>query len=151
MKDFYIHIRLVQFVYILLLGGCSSYGPVNIQLPAQSINTDTPAGLARVIFFNTSDQSFAGLPFAGNIQLAISGDWYPDIDKNSYLQLFLKPGEYDVKLQHTDSFAFTDSYDLVVGNDTVYVNIFRRMFSNELVVVDELPLDFEKKFKRLYP
>ena len=108
-----------------------------------------PAGLIRVIFFNTTNPSFLGHPTGlnGSVQLALNGKWCPNIEKLSYLQLYLEPGKYEVTLEHTDPFAYKDVYELIVGGEPDYVRIFRRIASNGFEVVDELPGNFEKNFK----
>jgi len=70
----------------------------------------------------------------------------PIITHSRYLQLFLDPGIYVVRLQHVDIFAFTDEYTLTVNRNAVYVKIFRRPGSNKLEFADKLPVDFTEKF-----
>jgi hypothetical protein len=65
--------------------------------------------------------------------------------------VFTEPGKHEVTLEHADPLAYREVYELMAGSDPVYVKIFRRVASNGLEVVDEMPGNFGKTFMEYSP
>jgi len=142
-------------IFILVIASVMGCGSINyrdrIDLPPQNIGIDVPHGTSRIIVFNATESSWVtGGPIA-TIQIEINGKYAASISGSHYLQLFLKPGDHSIKLEHSDPFAFTDNYTLSVGNAPLYVKIIRKSGNNKLEIVDELPLGFTDNYKRYIP
>ena len=143
-----------KVLLILLISSVVGCGTINyrdrIVLPAQDIGIDEPHGKTRIIIFNETEPSWKTNATAG-MNFEINGKYATAISASHYLQLFLEPGDYLIKLEHIDILTFTDNFQLNVGNDPLYVKITRQAFSNKLDIVKELPLGFSNNYKAAAP
>jgi len=135
--------------FVLLMVSVVGCGTINyrdrIDLPAQNIDVALPHGKTRVIVFNATEPSWKTGAFAA-IQVAINGKYAATVRESSYVQLFLDPGEYAIKLEFVDALTFTDHFNLNLGNEPLYIKITREHFASHLEVVAELPHDFTESY-----
>jgi hypothetical protein len=69
-------------------------------IPSQDIAGAVPDGLSRVVLFNTSNRL---LYFeSGPIRIQLDGQQLPSIWLDHYVQAFVEPGTYELKLEHYD-------------------------------------------------
>ena len=118
-------------------------GP-RLALPPQRISTPVPAGYVRVVLFN---DTLEGLNWTtGTMRIQIDGRTAPSLYLNHYAQLFLKPGRYDLMLEHWDLFQFTDRYPVEITAPESFFRVWTTPFGNEYERVEALPPDFESHF-----
>lgn len=138
-----------KFFSILLMVSIAGCGTMDYRnravLPAQNIDADPPHGKSRVVVFNATEPSWKTGAFAA-IAVEINGQYAATLRESSYVQLFLEPGEYAVKLEFSDTLTFTDRFDLKVGVDPLYVRITRESFASDLEIVRQLPLEFSDNY-----
>jgi major membrane immunogen (membrane-anchored lipoprotein) len=138
---------VASFVFVVLLSGCASIDHYRGPYPNQDISSPTPEGLTRVVFFNSDDHGW----FSGQVQIEINGHAGPLINKFRYFQTFLPPGTHSLKTEHIDSLAWTDTHEITVGRTDLFVKISRRLTGQDVLVVNDLPLDFEVKYRAVRP
>lgn len=127
----------------LLLACATPEGP-RLPLPPQNVSTPVPAGYVRVVFFN---DTFEALNWAtGTIRIQIDGHTAPSLYLNHYAQLFLKPGEYELMLEHWDIVTFTDHYKIEIVQPESFIRVWTTPLGNKYEFVDSLPSDFESRF-----
>ena len=132
------------FAAALLLGCRTPDGP-RFPLPAQDVSAPIPDGMVRVVFFNTSNHA---LYFeSGHIRIQLDGNQIPTIWLDRYVQVYAEPGEHQLLLEHLDVFMFTDQYTVSFEGPEVFLEVFNNITSTKYKQVDELPPDFDSRFK----
>jgi hypothetical protein len=139
--------QITVFVIAVLLSGCAS-----IELPSsfnttQDIHAAPDTGTSRVIFFNPISDMGRKFNMNMGVKIEIDGQAGPYIQHSNYFQAFLSKGEHVIKLEHVDTFAFSDTYKIVAGDKDLYVKVSRKLFGNELEILDKLPTEFEQDYK----
>lgn len=82
------------------------------------------------------------------VKIEIDGQAGPYIQHSQYFQAFLSSGGHVIKLEHVDTVAFSDTYKIVVNDDSdLHIKVSRKLFGNELEIVDKLPNEFEQDYK----
>jgi hypothetical protein len=110
------------------------------------LRTNVPDGYTRVVFFNDSIEA---LYFeSGNIRIQLNGQTAPSLYLNHYAQLFLRPGDYELLLEHFDLFTFTDRYKITIAGQQVLIRLWCRPISTKYEIVEKLPDNFEVNFVR---
>lgn len=145
--------RILVALGFVLLAGCASIGPSKMPNINQDIHASTPEGMTRVIFFNPVSEWGKRLNLNIGVKIEIDGNAGPYIQHSHYFQVFLSSGTHVVKLEHVDPFAFSDTYEIEVGRSDLFVKVFRKWAGNELLIMDQLPADFEREFQsaKSYP
>jgi hypothetical protein len=97
-----------------------------------------------VVFLN---DTFEGLNWAtGTIRIQIDGQTAPSLYLNHYAQLFLKPGEYELVLEHWDLVTFTDRYRIAIAPPEAFLRLWTTPLGNRYELLKALPPDFEARF-----
>ena len=117
-----------------------------IPLPPQSIDTPVPAGLARVVFFN-GPQGGTTIDGADKVNIIIDGRGLASLRKWQFVQVFLAPGTYEVKLEHLDIGTFGSGHLLDVEAGDNWVKAYSTLTSNRLERIDQQPDRFIEKYR----
>jgi hypothetical protein len=132
---------------ILLFTGCPLPTVVTeYNLPIQNLSMKPDKGLSRVVFFNTSNALMYGVDQTGRITIKINDKGLATLDIDSYVQIFLEKGEYDIYLAHRDFILFENKYKLIIDKDELFVEVFAEPVSNNYKLVEQLPADFSRRF-----
>jgi len=137
----------------VLLSAVLLYGCASIEFPSsfnttQDIHAATDKGTSRVIFFNPISDMGRKFNMNMGVKIEIDGQAGPYIQHSHYFQAFLSSGGHAIKLEHVDPVAFSDTYKIVVNDDNdLYIKVSRKLFRNELEIVDKLPNKFEQDYK----
>ena len=143
-------ISLALGMFLLAGSGCASIGPYRSATPNQDIHAAAPDGMTRVIFYNPVYSGLLKLNMG--VKIEINGHAGPFIQHSHYFQVFLPPGTHVVKLEHVDPFAFSNTYEIEVGRTDLFVKVGRKFAGNVLLIMDQLPTDFEQLFRpAVYP
>jgi len=136
---------LVGVLLALVSSGCKTPDGPRLALPDQTTSAPLPAGYVRVVVFN---DTFEAMNFdnSGVMRIQIDGQTAPSLYLRHYAQLFLKPGEHQLLLEHFDLFLFTDKFRLKVEPPATFVRIWTTPFGNRFEVVPELPANFHTRF-----
>jgi hypothetical protein len=98
----------------------------------------------RVVLFNDTIEA---LNYAtGTMRIQLNGQSVPSLYLNHYVQLFLKPGEYELMLEHWDLFQFTDRFAIAIVEPAAYLRLWTTPFGNNFEALHELPNDFDSEF-----
>jgi hypothetical protein len=128
----------------LISAACKTPEGPRLALPPQDLSTPVPAGYVRVVFFN---DTFEPLNYAtGTIRIQIDGKTAPSLYLNHYAQLFLKPGQHEVMLEHWDLFTFTDRYQVEIQPPEAYFRVWTTPLGNKYEHLESLPPDFRTRF-----
>jgi hypothetical protein len=128
----------------MLSQACTTAEGPRLPLPPQGVSTPVPAGYVRVVFFN---DTFEALNWAtGTIRIQINGQTAPSLYLNHYAQLFLRPGKYELMLEHWDVFKFTDRFQVEITPPESVFRVWTTPLGNKYEILETLPPDFESRF-----
>ena len=139
--------QVTVFLFTILLYGCASIESPSSFNTIQDIHVTPDTGTSRVIFFNPISKMGKKFNVNMGVRIEIDGQAGPYIQHSQYFQAFLSRGGHVIKLEHTDPVAFSDTYNIVVNDNDLYIKVSRKLFGNELEIVDQLPNEFEQDFK----
>jgi hypothetical protein len=140
--------QVTVFLSTVLLCSCATIGFPSSFTTTQDIHAATDKGTSRVIFFNPVSDMGRKFNLNMGVRIEIDGQAGPYIQHSHYFQAFLSSGGHVIKLEHIDPVAFSDTYKIVVNEDNdLYIKVSRKLFGNELEIVDELPNGFEQDYK----
>lgn len=135
---------LLIFGLSLGLVSCRSPDGPRHPLPNQSFLATPPDGLSRVVLFNTSNRA---LYFeSGPIRIQLNGRQLPSIWLDHYVQAFVEPGEYELKLEHYDVFFWKGTHLIQVDAPEVFLEVYNLPTTTKYRRVDQLPDDFHSRF-----
>jgi hypothetical protein len=136
--------RLVVLALSLtaLLAACRTPDGPRVPLPDQGLETSTPEGMVRVVFFNTSNPVL--YPTSGSVRIQVDGQTLPTLHHDRYTQVFLPPGRHDLLLEHWDMVVFTSRYSIEIAEPAAFFAVFSRPVSTGYEQVPELPADFTR-------
>jgi hypothetical protein len=141
----------VVMLALLTLAGCPTPTVLTeYELPSQDMRSRSEEGLARVVFFNASNELLFGLDQSGFVAIKINNKGLATLKIGSYVQIFLDKGEYDLYLAHQDMILFENNYKLAVDKDEVFVKVFAEAVSTNYKIVDRLPANFSQKYQPAY-
>jgi hypothetical protein len=130
---------------VLCFGACRTPDGPRHPIPQQTLSEASPQGSSKVIFFNTSNHF---LYFeSGMIRIKLNGDQLPTLNLDRYIQVFVEPGTYVLKLEHFDLFMWKGTHSLTVDSLEVFVEVYNSLFSTKFRRVDALPENFRERFK----
>ncbi|MBK7948444.1 MAG: PEGA domain-containing protein [Deltaproteobacteria bacterium] len=114
--------------------------PVRVALEAGTDDDGENPSLTRIAFFNVTPVHAVG----GRALIAVELDdlLAGTIERNRSLELDVEPGAYRLRLRHRDLFLYEDEYELVVGDEPMYIEVFSRMLSTRFQQVDRPPDGF---------
>ena len=136
---------LLGLLAAVILLACRTPDGPRLPLPAQDVSASIPDGLARVVFFNTSNHALYWE--SGHIRIQLNGNQVPTVWLDEYVQVYVEPGEYQLLLEHLDVFMFTDMYTLKVDDPEVFLEVYNGITSTNYKRVGDLPSDFHSRFK----
>ena len=125
--------------------GCQTPDGPRLGLPDQRLDVPAPSGLARVVFFNTSNKAL--YPASGFVRIQLNGSTIPTVNHDRYTQIFLEPGEYDLLLQHVDLVTFTSKYRITVDGPDLFIAAYSQLVSTGFKVHKQLPARFEQHWR----
>jgi len=132
------------FLAALCLFACRTPDGPRYPIPSQNLAEAIPEGSSKVTFFNTSNHFLYWE--SGMIRIKIDGDQLPTLNLDRYIQTFVEPGTYEIRLEHFDLFMWKGTHELMVDAPEVYVEVFNSLISTEMRRVDSLPDDFGERF-----
>lgn len=139
------HRWILGLLVALTVVGCKTPEGPRIPLPPQDVTTSAPAGLVRVVFYNTSIDALNWA--TGTVRIQVDGRTAPSLYLNHYAQVFLEPGPHELLLAHWDMFEFTDRYTITLAGREAFFEVYTTPFGTKYRQVDALPPDFMRRFK----
>ncbi len=127
-------------IAILFLAGCSTVTP-SVTLPSQDLSALPSEGATKIVFFNTSNPVLYG-DGSWKIGIKIDGKGIENLHLKRYAQIFLTPGNYKLELSHKDLFTFRDEYDITIGKQPAYFEVYNGLVSTKYKIHSELPDNF---------
>jgi hypothetical protein len=138
------HALLSSLFLTMLLQACATPELARLPLPPQAVSTPVPTGYIRVVIFN---DTFEALNWAtGTMRIQFDGHSAPSLYLNHYAQLFLKPGSYELMLEHWDVVTFTDRFQVEISRPECFIRVWTTPLGNRYEFVDSLPANFESRF-----
>lgn len=129
----------------LLCVACKTPDGPRYPIPIQDLAEVAPEGLSRIVLFNTSNRL---LYFeSGPIRIQLNGEQLPSIWLDHYIQAFVEPGEYELRLEHFDMFFWKGAYSIDIAAPEVYLEVFNSPTSTKYRRVERLPDDFHSRFE----
>jgi len=129
---------------VLFAASCSTVEGPRIPLQSQDIAAPIPAGLVRVVFFNTSNRA---LFFeSGWIRIRLDGRTVPTLWLDEYTQILIEPGDHLLLLEHFDLFQFTDTYTVTFSGTEMFLEVWCTPISTKFRQVEALPAEFSQRF-----
>ena len=142
MKRLLLSVGMLATAFLLI--ACKTPEGPRLALPSQDVSTPVPPGYVRVVFFN---DTLEALNWAtGTIRIQVDGQTAPSLYLNHYAQLFLRPGEYELMLEHWDVFKFTDRYRVQIAEPGMFFRVWCTPFATKYEVLKTLPPHFESHF-----
>ena len=136
-------------ITLILVSGCATVLP-ETPLPSQYFSAPIEKNKTRVVFHNTSNKILY-MDASSLIGVKVDGKGVANIGFDQYVQIDLIPGKHLLELSHFDAVTFRDSYDFIVKNQTMYVEVFNGIVSTKYKSLIEKPASFEKDFKPYDP
>ncbi len=134
--------------FVLLISSCS-LAPVKnqIKLPAQKLSADNiPKGKSRLVIFNNASFLMHGMDNSADLNISLDGKGLVQLEINKYVILDLNKGAHTFKLVHRDMVLFESEHKVNLRKSLNYIQISPTVSSNELNIVDTLPVDFNKNY-----
>ena len=113
----------------------------------QHLAAPVPAGLSRVVVFNSSNSVLYGLDHSGRMHVVIDSRTLGSLDPGEYAQVFLPPGRHDVALRHRDMIWFETEHPVLIDRPARYLNIGCEPTSQRFDALDEPPPEFTRKYR----
>jgi hypothetical protein len=140
------------FIFVLLsLCSCGIHTiKPEFNLPDQNLHSNIDKNKTRVIFFNDSNMVIYGLDGSGKINVKLNGKALGSLKIHNYVQIYLDGGSYDLILAHWDMVTFESKYQINIGGDNVYIQVYSQPTSTAYQLVSELPEKFAQKYTPIY-
>jgi hypothetical protein len=122
-----------------------------LTLPLQDISAPIPPGYVRVIFFNDESVLRPGSNGkqhcnASVIRIKLDGKVSPNLYTSSYVQLFLKPGKYELQLERWFLATLTDQYRVEIQEPKAYFRVWSTLIGTNYEKVEAVPLTSRRPF-----
>lgn len=96
----------------------------------------------KVVLFNSSEW------VRSNVGITLKGNFAANVEPKKYSIIYLAPGQYDLQLSHIDAFTFIDDYQLEVGVDTLFVEVYNTLTATKYKLHKEKPANFHNEYTR---
>jgi hypothetical protein len=136
--------KALGLLWLALLIACRTPDGPRVPIPDQALDTVTPDGMVRVVFFNRSNKVV--YPTSGSVRIQVDGQTLPTVHHDRYAQVFLPPGRHDLLLEHWDMVVFTSRYTIELREPQAYFAVFSRPVSTGYEEVPALPPDFAQRW-----
>jgi hypothetical protein len=111
-------------------------------------HTQLSASNAKIVIFNTS--SAISHFRTGDIEVEIDGNYLGKLRRRHYVETHLKYGVHKVSLRHWDVKQWEKSFDLDVQTSPFYMKVYAKPKSTQFEILEELPIFFSRKYKKVY-
>ena len=68
--------------------------------------------------------------------------------RKKYSVIYLAPGQYDMQLSFVDMSTSTDDYQLEVGKDTLFIEVYNTLTASKYKIHKEKPANFHSEYIR---
>jgi len=104
-------------------------------------------GNSRVVIFNNSNVLLYGPDLTDKIDILIDNKPLGSIRMHEYIMFDLMLGTHNLDLTHYDLFKFSNSYNLEINDNKMYIEVYNGLISTKFKLVHELPERFHEKYQ----